>query len=1252
MGGGYNGKMKNKKILFLFTFLVASTLALSPMSSHRALAVGPKLGKIVPAKANVGENVSIRHGFSISRATGISFFLKNKDNSSGNIGPSSVGIFGTSFSVPNIPPETYDVYVTFPSGTSGPVEFTVLGSEPNQEQVKLTVNISGGGGKVESLDSEISCGEGAKKCSALYKKSSGGGTTVSLAVVASTGTDYIFVGWSGDCNGTSLCNITMDEDKNVTAKFEKVKPPKPEGYSLTIKVEGEGTVEGASTSSPGFTLICGAEVKIYECYNTDNLTSLSTVTLTPKSSSGSEFASWSGDCSGIRGCDVIVAGHKSVTATFRKLPPPPPGPETVTLTVASPANGKITGIGGINCGSTAVGVKQCRVENLKINAVVDLSAQPDSGAGYIFGKWSGDCKAVVGEDSCRLVMKEDKKVSAEFVKKESDTPTIYSITPDSGKQGKDLSVKITGENLKYARMFEFYKSGKIMARLFLPSISRSDSEVSFIIGKTFFNKLSPGDYDVRVTKIVGAGKGLSSSNSKKFTIEPSDVVRYTLEVEKRGNGEGTVSGRPAGIDCGRACQSKYDLNSEVLLTADFADGSTFAGWSGDCVDNPQVSASCIVTMSKDKKITALFEKVPVPVIESITPNPASVGSTAIIKGLALKNVSEIKFFTPLTKGQFSVSAFKKSPDGKSISFSVDEKFRGLKDVVYNVSVYDPFESYDSNQEDFTVLGEGGKYALTVILAGDGKGSVVYSLGPDLINCPSKCSANFASESFRLTAKAASGSTFYSWSGCTKVIDVFCDIEIKNGPKTVVARFKRLPPPKPIITRIAPNSFEVNSTPFSSVIAGGGLASAFDAEIFKDGQKIDSANSVVNASKYSDGRNVDVEIYTRLAVGSYQIRIVTGRSGTSEQRSNFLPFGVYKYEPPPPPPDQGQGCPYWANKQIPNCWPHDGVFWDSPSTKYVADGLTGIGYCNRTGGWRAGCGLKRVTNILKAKTAVPVVKTITPTPTETKAVEPVKSITPVKKTEIVPKGESVAEETTKIEVSAEASAQMEAETTTTDSAVAEETAVVVDSAETTQTSQTTQTESAAPATPVVSPAETKCKEGGGNWYGGYSYCEYPTCGTGYTWVIPSTGGVGSCKSNAVATQTTSSTGSTGTTGTSAGTSGATQTSTTGSTDSTGSTQTSSSATSPTPAESCTQSGGSWDYSANSCQAAGTTSSGTTGGSSSPDPATICVQYGGTWDASTGCRTSARSGPLFSDLFRSFKVTDLVGQLFFVVKNLFR
>ncbi|MCP5009001.1 MAG: hypothetical protein GY942_03380, partial [Aestuariibacter sp.] len=73
-----------------------------------------------------------------------------------------------------------------------------------------------------------------------------------------------------------------------------------------------------------------------------------------------------------------------------------------------------------------------------------------------------------------------------------------------------------------------------------------------------------------------------------------------LTVTPAGNGIGTVTSNPVGINCGADCTELVDPGTVVTLTAVVDTGSTFTGWSGDCTG----TSDCVLSMTVSKNITA------------------------------------------------------------------------------------------------------------------------------------------------------------------------------------------------------------------------------------------------------------------------------------------------------------------------------------------------------------------------------------------------------------------------------------------------------------------------------------------------------------------------------------------------------------------------------------------------------------------------------------------------------------------------
>jgi chitodextrinase len=91
--------------------------------------------------------------------------------------------------------------------------------------------------------------------------------------------------------------------------------------------------------------------------------------------------------------------------------------------------------------------------------------------------------------------------------------------------------------------------------------------------------------------------------------------RYALVVGSTGDGLGSVTSNPAGIQCPEVCTAAFESGTVVKLTATADATSIFVGWSGDCS-----GSTCQVTMDGDRYVYASFAKphVNVPPSASVT----------------------------------------------------------------------------------------------------------------------------------------------------------------------------------------------------------------------------------------------------------------------------------------------------------------------------------------------------------------------------------------------------------------------------------------------------------------------------------------------------------------------------------------------------------------------------------------------------------------------------------------------------------
>jgi DNA-binding beta-propeller fold protein YncE len=107
------------------------------------------------------------------------------------------------------------------------------------------------------------------------------------------------------------------------------------------------------------------------------------------------------------------------------------------------------------------------------------------------------------------------------------------------------------------------------------------------------------------------------------------ATTHALAVVPSGNGAGTVTSNPTGIDCDSstsraACAASFALGTNVKLTASAASGSYFAGWSGPCSG----TSSCDLVTNEDQFVTATFSPaVTVPKVVSMTQSEAAAAIT-------------------------------------------------------------------------------------------------------------------------------------------------------------------------------------------------------------------------------------------------------------------------------------------------------------------------------------------------------------------------------------------------------------------------------------------------------------------------------------------------------------------------------------------------------------------------------------------------------------------------------------------------
>ncbi|NJD91196.1 MAG: PKD domain-containing protein [Geobacter sp.] len=99
---------------------------------------------------------------------------------------------------------------------------------------------------------------------------------------------------------------------------------------------------------------------------------------------------------------------------------------------------------------------------------------------------------------------------------------------------------------------------------------------------------------------TGLNEGVNASCS-------ANKVNRNVSLIFAGNGSGTVSISPAGLNCTANCTAAFTPESVLTLTANPNSGSTFTGWSGGLCAG---TGDCSLTLSADVAITATFALLP------------------------------------------------------------------------------------------------------------------------------------------------------------------------------------------------------------------------------------------------------------------------------------------------------------------------------------------------------------------------------------------------------------------------------------------------------------------------------------------------------------------------------------------------------------------------------------------------------------------------------------------------------------------
>ena len=99
---------------------------------------------------------------------------------------------------------------------------------------------------------------------------------------------------------------------------------------------------------------------------------------------------------------------------------------------------------------------------------------------------------------------------------------------------------------------------------------------------------------------------VSMTEAKTVTATFSDREPRNLTVVLVGDGTGTVTSEPAGIDCRDTCTAPF-VSTSVTLKATPDDGSILQGFVGSCYEANFLTSECTVLMTEAKTVGVIFK---------------------------------------------------------------------------------------------------------------------------------------------------------------------------------------------------------------------------------------------------------------------------------------------------------------------------------------------------------------------------------------------------------------------------------------------------------------------------------------------------------------------------------------------------------------------------------------------------------------------------------------------------------------------
>ena len=445
--------------------------------------------------------------------------------------------------------------------------------EPGAVEYPLTIVKAGSGSG--TVQCEVESGP-IGTCAAEYPE----GTELSVLAEADLGSN--FAGFSGACTGSS-CDLTMSAAKSVTATFDLEAAPE---FALTVTKAGSGTG----------TVLCEAAEGPEACKV--KYPEGTEVTLLPTAGAGSNFAGFSGACTGPT-CELTMDAAKSVTATFNSEATP-----EFALTVTNAG----TGSGTVKCKVGAGSPGACAAkysEGTELMLIAEASAGSEF-AGFSSGTGSA---SACSTSPCSFTITANSSVTATF----NLIQRTLSVTT-AGTGTGEVKCKFNGGSAGACTSPQ-------------PNGTSVEIIATANAGSTFAG-FSSGTGSASACSTSPCSFTITANSSVTATFNLVPPAESTLTITKAGTGAGEVKCKFNGGSAG-ACTSPQPNGTSVEIIATANAGSEFAGFSAGTGSAAGCSTSpCSFTLNANSAVTATFNLVP-PAESTLTITKAGTGTGTV-----------------------------------------------------------------------------------------------------------------------------------------------------------------------------------------------------------------------------------------------------------------------------------------------------------------------------------------------------------------------------------------------------------------------------------------------------------------------------------------------------------------------------------------------------------------------------------------------------------------------------------------------